>query len=217
MRNELLIFASALALVSVNQASAAMIAEWRYGSVPSGYVGPVEAYDYAAGVTPSDFDGHGSVGIIEQFVYRGWPTTIDLNNYCGFTVQAEPGNALTITDFKFSSVVGGSNVSAFQWGYRVNDGSGFGAWTLGELYETGDTGFNFVSSSLNEKIWDIADFTTTGTVEFGLFAQSPDTTSTLIVSQPRPLVLNGSVAAVPEPSAALLSVAGALVAFRRRR
>lgn len=205
---------AAYTLLLTCAAPAAMIAEWDSSSITPG-PGPYEAYDYAAAVSVSDFGGHGSASATAQFRYRGWSTTIDLNNYCGFTVQATPGNALTITDLAFASSVSAGNVTAFQWGYRVNEGAGFGAWTLGELYESGDPGFGF--DAVSPKAWDIADFTTTGVVEFGLFASSSDTTSSVIVSQPQKLTLNGSIAAVPEPSAALLSVAGALVALRRRR
>lgn len=210
-----LLLATSLILAS-HTTSAAVLAQWSYSEVPAGYVGTVEPFDYADGATVSDFDGHGSATIIEQFCYRGWSTTVDTNNYCGFTISPEAGKQLTVTHLDFSSV-NSNGITGFQWGYRVDNGGGFGTWQLGNLYEPGETGFDFVSSSQNAKVWDIPDFTTTGTVEFGLFAQGLSTTSTLIVSQPRALVLNGSVTAVPEPSAALISAAGALVALRRRR
>ena len=84
------------------------------------------------------------------------------------------------------------------------------------MYELGEEGFGYIGAE-HAKVWDIPDFTTTGVVEFGLFAQALNTTSTVIVSQPGPLVLNGTATNVPESSAALLSAAGLLAALRRRR
>lgn len=204
-----LLFATSL-ILAANTASAATLAEWRYDMVVPGSPEPIEAYNYEDGAIVSGFEGQGSASPAGQFRYVGWSTTIDTNNYCGFTVQAEAGKQLTITSLNFSSAVSAGSVTAFQWGYRIDGG----AWVMGELYELGEEGFGYVGAE-HAKVWDIPDFTTSGAVEFGLFAQALNTTSNIIVSQPNALVLNGSV--VPEPSAALLSAAGLLAALRRRR
>lgn len=209
MKSFLPLFFSTTLVLAANTAAAATLAEWRYDSVVAE---PFEAFNYEDGALVSGFQGHGSANIGPQFRYRGWSTTIDTNNYCGFTIQAESGKQLTITSLNFSSAVSAGSVTAFQWGYRVDGG----AWTLGELYELGEEGFGYIGAE-HAKVWDIPDFTTTGVVEFGLFAQALNTTSTVIVSQPGPLVLNGTATNVPESSAALLSAAGLLAALRRRR
>ena len=65
-----------------------------------------------------------------------------------------------------------------------------------------------------ENTWDFADFTTTGTVEFAFFGTAPSVNAQLEHSG---VTVNGSVAAVPEPSSSLLIAAAGFLCLARRR
>lgn len=199
-------------------ANAVVMVNYIDSGIPAGSSAPVEATDWADHVTPSTYGGHGGV-TMEQgyFGFRGWSTTFDETKYAGFTVSAEPGYEMTLTDLKSSPTVSTGSVTSFKLGYRIDNGSGFGAWTYSQTWSQGDPGFSYVSGAANEKIWDFADITTTGTVEFGLFATSTDTVSHVIATQPRDIFLNGNIVAVPEPSALLLSALACSGLLRRRR
>lgn len=213
-RSALVLAAAFAALASA--ADAAMVA--RYSSA---FVTPgsdiIPAADFADHVTASDFSP--SIEEIDRIGggtnYDGWSASVDINRYVGFRVSAEPGYELTLTDFTFRT---GATVSppvgSYVWGMRVDSGSGFGTWSFGHTYTDADADFSLVGPG-NVKTWDFADFTTTGAVEFGLFATASD--GSHVVEALRTNILNGSVTPVPEPSAAFLGLAGALALFRRRR
>lgn len=182
-----------------------------------------QPHDYVDEVLASNVQLHGSLtGSPTNTRIRNWGTTMNDTDYVGFTLTAQPGFMLTLTDMTVSTTVSAGTVTDFRWGYRVNEGSGFGAWTFGATYSVGDAGFAYVGPAENEKFWDFADFSTTGTVEFGLFAQAPvaGVDASILISQPANLSVNGSASAVPEPSTyALIAIAGtlALVIARRRK
>ena len=179
--------------------------------------------DYADEVSASEILLHGALtGSPNTTRVRFWGTEMSETDYVGFTLTAQPGFRLTVTDLTASTVVSAGSVTAFRWGYRVDEGSGFGEWTFGDTYSLGEPGFAFGGMGLDEKVWDFADFSTTGTVEFGLFGQSTagGIDASIVISQPGNLSVNGAVDAVPEPSTyALIAIAGAmaLVAARRRK
>lgn len=204
-----------LVLACCCSANAALVASFHSDDTPPfGSLAPVEPHDYADHLVVSSLLPQGSVTRVNgEFEYRNWDTTMNPDDFIGFSVTVESGYQMTLTDLDFSSVVTAGSVSTFQWGYRVDDGSGFGAWNYGTIYSTGNAGF---ASDIKE--WDFSDVAVTGTVQFALFAQAPNGTSGVFLSQPGgSLTLNGNVAAVPEPSAFLLAALGGLAAFRRRR
>jgi hypothetical protein len=174
----------------------------------------VDPHDYADHLTVSSLLSQGSVSRVNgEFEYRNWDTAMNPDDFIGFSVSTENGYQMTLTDFDFSSVVTSGSVGAFRWGYRVDNGSGFGTWIFGTTYSSGDAGFG---SGVKE--WDFADFTVTGTVQFALFAQAPDGAGGVFLSAPGGnLTLNGSVAPVPEPSSLFLAALGGLALVRRRR
>ncbi len=218
MKFQRLLAITSVATVLYSTADAAVLAQYTGNNVPFGSSAPVDAHDWADHVNPSSYGGHGGAQMrTSEFQFYGWSTTFDDTRYIGFTVTPEPGYQLTLMDYVSSPTVANGNITSFKLGYRVDEGSGFGAWNFSQTWSAGDPGFAYVGAAENEKIWDFADFTTEGTVEFGLFATSPDTTSYLQGSLPNDIFLNGTVTQVPEPSAFLLSVIAGLGFIRRRR
>ncbi len=193
---------------------------------------PLPAHDYLDGVLASNLDGHGTItnkGSVGHF--SGWTNSLQdpgYPNYVGFTIEAEEGFQMTLTSLEVSTAVvrrAGVNdpITAYLWGYRVDDGAGYGAWVFNPKTYTPADGTNFWFSG-RDKNWDFADFTTTGKVEFGLFgsASGPAINGdpAQIQFSGNPLNVNGSVSAVPEPSTyALIIIAGLafMVVARRRR
>jgi len=208
--------------LTVTPAHADVVATYWPNSEFTAGAGELQPHDYLDGVSASSFQAHGSLTVsATQLRIFGWGTAMSLTNYAGFTVTADPGFQMTLTDFQMSTAVSAGIVTAFKWGYRVDDGGGFSDWTFDQTYSLGDPGFAYIGLE-NAKTWDFADFSTTGTVEFGLFASASTEGSTaqVLVSQPQDMFLNGSVSAVPEPSTyALIAIAGtaALILTRRRK
>ncbi len=209
-------------------ASAAVVATYWRSEQPT--AGPLPAHDYLDGVSASNLDSHGTVVSIGQGYYRNWTDGVEnqsSSNYVGFTLEAEEGFQMTLTSIAaYSAVVRrgvgpGSTIdpiTAFRWGYRVDDGAGYGDWVFNPKIYTLADGVAFRDGSV-DKGWDFADFTTSGKVEFGLFASASASTAQLIFSEQN-LNVNGSVSAVPEPSTyALIIIAGlaVMVVARRRR
>lgn len=216
-----LLFAGALSGIATSARADVVATYWPNSEFVAG-AGELQPHDYLDGVSASSFQAHGSLTVSQtQLRIFGWGTTMSLVDYAGFTVTAQPGFQMTLTDFRMSTAVSAGVVTAFKWGYRVDDGSGFGDWTFDQTYSIGNPGFSYVGPVENAKTWDFADFSTTGTVEFGLFANSSGAgTAQVLVSQPEDMFLNGSVSAVPEPSTyALIAIAGtaALILTRRRK
>ncbi len=89
--------------------------------------------------------------------------------------------------------------------------------TLHMTYSPADLSF---SSQFARKYQDFADFSTTGSVEFGLFSAKTSTGFGYMQTPADRVNLNGSTSAVPEPSTYGLFIGAglaALVIARRRR
>jgi hypothetical protein len=106
---------------------------------PFGSPAPVEAHDYADHLTVSPLLTQGSVTRVNgEFEYRNWDTTMNPDDLVGFSVTVEAGYELALTDLDFSTVVTSGSVDSFHWGYRVDNGTGFGAWNYGTTYTSGN-------------------------------------------------------------------------------
>lgn len=179
----------------------------------------VPAADYADHLVVSDFAP--SVEDIDRIgggvSYDGWGTTVDINRYVGFKVSVDPGYQLNLTDFAFRSApISSMAVTSYVWGMRVDNGSGFGGWLFGKVYTAADSDFALIGFQ-NVKSWDFQDFSTTGTVEFGLFAAASDADQVMEAFRSNSTMLNGTVTVIPEPSVAVLGLVGSIAFFRRRR
>lgn len=227
MKLKFVLLSLALAAASSFSAQAVLIVS--YSSVDSGVVSgnipSIPGHDWhdnlidppgfkpATGSGVSFITGSGPT----QFNLTGYGSTIDLTKYAGFQISVEPGYQFTLTDFVYNNA-SGDPTGSFQWGYRIDlnndgdfsDGAAEG-WTLGRLWTSAD-GADFGPNRLQRpKTWTFAaPIVTTGAIEFGVFG-----TGTGI--QGAAYTLNGSIAAVPEPSAAVLGALGCLALLRRRR
>ena len=224
MKFNIPILAATFALSLVHSASAAIVAT--YWKSEHTTTTPLAAHDYLDGVSASSFDKHGSVTNLSQGYFSGWTTTLDdpgYPNYAGFTVEAEDGFQMTLTSLDLSTGVrrigAGAGavvdpITSYRWGYRVDNGAGYGDWVFNSKIYTPADGTAFWSTA-TAKNWDFEDFTTSGKVEFGVFASASAPAQLQFSAQP--MNLNGTVSAVPEPSAALLGALGGLALLRRRR
>lgn len=220
MKNRITPFViTAFAMVAMSSiAPAAILAQWINRNIALGEVEP-EPWNFGDNVSVSNLTLHGAIQLYEsgsyKAVYTGWSTTLDYNNYVGFTITPDEGFQMELTEWKATIQEVGNGVGIARWGYRIdtdNDGAYDTEWVL--LTEVGGTALTI----------DALNITTTGTVEFGFFGTSdpnsepgypywgPVGPNTRNNSE-----LTGTVTAVPEPSAALLACFGGLVAFRRRR
>lgn len=210
-----------------NTASAAVVATyWRSEQTTAT---PLPAHDYLDGISASNLDKHGAVISGGQGQYTGWTDGVEnpgASNYVSFILEAEEGFQMTLTSINAytAAVRRGAGpgavtdpITAYRWGFRVDDGAGYGDWVFNPKTYTPADGVPFRNGSV-DKGWDFEDFTTSGKVEFGLFASASASTAALTFSDQN-LNVNGDVSAVPEPSTyALIIVAGlALMVFARRR
>lgn len=149
----------------------------------------LEAGDWSNAVqTPSNITVSGSLtraGGAGTLLYSGWGTSIDLNKRIGFQVTAKPGYRLYFSELANFNSGGGRQtanaLSSWVWGYRVDhdkDGVFEQNWAFSKTYTPAD-GDAFKESD-GFKTWNFADFSTTGTVEFAIFASAPTAAGQLL-------------------------------------
>jgi hypothetical protein len=215
-------FAALLSFTALHSvAGAAMVAHFDNTNLPDSGGTAIPPMDWAdnlqqpTAIAPSAGSGVFRADGTNNAFFRGWGTTIDVTKYAGFQISAEPGYELQLTDiaFRTSTVTGppARVASSFTWGYRIDEGSGFGSWIMDKTYTSADPGF---FDRLMVNTWDFADFTTTGTVEFAFFGTAASVNAQVEHSA---ATVNGSVVPVPEPSSSLLIAATGLLSFIRRR
>jgi hypothetical protein len=182
---------------------------------------------YPPGTTTANTTASGLGRTTVQWVNTGnafnsntWNITNTFNeadNYIGFTIAPDSGYEITLTSLQFA--MNGSNTAPAQgrWGYRIGSGS----------FNTFD--FTLASATPTSlTTWDFVDFTTSQTVEFRFWAFGTTSinggtsgaggTVRIANIAGNDLVLNGSVALIPEPSTyALIGLGLAALFFLRRR
>ncbi len=154
----------------------------------------------------------------------GWDVSpvIDVNSTKNvtFDVSVDQGYQMTLTSFHFmANRTGGSGPTRLTqgaYGYRVDNGDGFGTWTL----------YNFALGAAGSSYdWTFdAPVAVTGTIQFGFWAAGA--TQAGGIASPTgngrtgdDMYAQGTISAIPEPSTyALIGLGGmALWAFKRRQ
>lgn len=213
-----------LAFLAASSFSAnAALAVFNYIDRPSNTALPIPAADWAENM-PQPSGGYGVGGVQREAsdyaYYSGWAAAPDVSRYIGFKFSADAGYQMNLASLVFttgatSNSFPGERITSFEWGFRVdadNDGIYEQGWTMGKTFTAEDPDFETVGS----KTFDFVDFSTAGTVEFGLFATGEHVSFSWLEGL-RGLTFNGTTSPVPEPSALFLSALGGLVVLRRRR
>lgn len=156
------------------------------------------------------------------FNSNGWNITDTFNennNYISFILAPKDGYQMTLTDLQYAMWGSNTGPRNGRWGYRIGSGS----------FVLQDPFTNVLSTSTLAQ-WDFTDFTTDKVVEFRYWAwgtlgirvgNNSSATGTVRIGNivGDDLILNGSVALIPEPSALTLIGIGLLGmwVFARRR
>lgn len=170
-------------------ASAAYVVTFRQTSVSLPSTADTPAFDWAEGLPdPTSLAPTGGLtrGSSTSLTYIGWGTDFDESKYVGFKVSAAAGQAVELTTLVFTTEGNAAQgLTSYRWGYRMDDGSGFGAWTYSQTYTAANGGFG-----TGTKVWNFPDFSVTGTVEFGLFATASSANAEITALKSM-LTLNG--------------------------
>ena len=156
-----------------------------------------------------------------SFTVAGWSTAFDSTLSADLSVSANPGASMTITGLDFflkKASLSNTNPTTEMVAYRVDDGSGFGAWTFSSAYSLPTTG-----SALTT--WNFAaPVTTSGTVQFGFFEYGGTVAGNggyvmpnLASSNDLDILGTVTASAAPEPASGLLSASALLLVISRRR
>lgn len=197
-------------LIAVQAASAGFVVSYQATRISPPPASATPAFDWAEGLPdPTDLAPAGGItrGPATALSYVGWGATFDDSKYVGFKVHAFEGKPVAFTNLIFSTAANASlGLTSYRWGYRVDEGTGFGAWSFSQTYTSSTS--NFASGS---KVWNFPDFSITGTVEFGLFATAANATAAITAFE-TVLTLNGPLANVfPPVPTGILGTYGHLV------
>ena len=228
MKRGILIASVVLAsvLMAVSKSSAQQIVECDV----SGHGSPVDATLAASGEA-ANLASVPSLGRVttlataaaNSFNSTTWNITATLStntNYISFTVAPAAGYQLTLTSLDYAMNGSNTGPGTDQWGFSTDGGS---TWTMESPFHVT---YASVTSLSN---WDFADVVATGSVELRFWAygltsinggtSAANGTTRIQNITGNDLILNGTVAAVPEPSTLSLIGLGVvgLLAFSRRR
>lgn len=118
----------------------------------------------------SPITGHGTVYKLsgnstnQALAFAGWGTSLNDQNYAGFTVTPKAGETLTLTGLGFTYLAN-DPTATYRWRYRINEGAGYGAWVDAPAYptETAILTWTFATPIVTTGTVEIAFFTTTST------------------------------------------------------
>ncbi len=175
----------------------------RETEAPGTYNLPYEAVDWSDHVqSPSGLQVKGQVKRVDASspaIYN-LGTALNSSNYASFKVSALPGHKLNLTSFSFSTFLSGYSynlATSFVWAYRIDadrDGTFEQDWVYGTQYSEATHGATVFDRDGRFLDWALPGLSTTGIIEFGLFATAPNANGTVFVFQgPSGLLLNGTV------------------------
>ncbi|GAA5123355.1 SdiA-regulated domain-containing protein [Luteolibacter yonseiensis] len=156
---------------------------------PGTYNLPFEAVDWSDHVqSPSGLQVKGQVKRVDtgSSAISNWGTALRPSDHISFKVSALPGHKLNLTSFSFNTALGEYSynlATSFVWAYRVdgnNDGTFEQDWTYGTLYSQATHGAA-VFDRARTLDWALPGLSTTGTIEFGLFATAPNAYGTVFL------------------------------------
>lgn len=214
---------TAVVLVSAcvaNQATADLVVNYDFSGL-SGTPAAVSAAAEHSNVTASTLtrgSGITAVSANNAFESSGWTTatSVDLNDYYGFTLMPDAGFMMTLTDISFGEKRDNDGILKFEIRSSLDSfaaaiagtvttigpGSGANTWTFGL-----GSAFQDLTTAVGLRIYGYDADNAGGTWRLQNFGTNDG------------LVVNGSVAAVPEPAAFLFggmvcSVIGVAAGFR---
>lgn len=170
---------------------------------PGIYNLPYEAVDWSDHVqAPSGLRVKGQIKRASEWApsISNWGTALSPSDYASFTVSALPGHRLNLTSFSFSTYLGQYSYdkgTSFVWAYRIDedgDGTFEHGWTYGTQYSEATQGATVYDNKGRILDWALPGLSTTGTIEFALFATAPNANGTVYVFHgDHGLFLNGTV------------------------